>query len=225
MANFEEKRRDWDTLAKTALTPEAQVGRPFSDAEWQELLADISAKLGSAPGTGALLDIGCGNGLVLKRLSSSFVKLAGIDYSDTMIAAAKKLLPAADLSIGAADRLRFGDAAFTHVLCYSICHYFPDVAYVKAAVSEMVRVAQPGGTILFGDVLDQRHEGAIKSGSDKDIEMRIPSILRYSEWLFLDLEALADFACGLPGVTSVEILEQPADFKLSWYRRDIRICL
>ena len=103
----------------------------------------------------------------------------------------------------------------------SIFHYFPSVKYGFDVIDEMIRVCKKGGVILIGDLLDKDDENMIKKGSDKDCEKQIPSIQRYSEWQFFDLNKSRDYFEGKG--YRVDILDQPEDFKCAYYRKDLRI--
>ena len=107
------------------------------------------------------------------------------------------------------------------MLCYSISHYFPSDDYIYQAVDEMIRVCKDGAIILLGDVLDQKFEEEIKDASNKSIEKEMPSIMRYSEWRFFNIEDICRYYgdCGI----YCEIISQPVNIKTSHYRKDILI--
>jgi SAM-dependent methyltransferase len=222
-AEFKEKQQEWNDQAGSSDDPGRQVARPGDADSVARLVADIATKLHINEASGGLLDVGCGNGLVLSRLGAGYKRVFGIDYSEVMIAEAKATMPKARFSVGEAGMLPFEDAAFDRVLCYSIFHYFPDDEYAVRAVAELVRVCAPGGIVLIGDLLDKTFEQRIKGGSNLDYERKIPSIHRYSEWRFYDLRWLA---AQIPRrARQAEVLSQPAEFPLSGYRRDLRIWL
>jgi SAM-dependent methyltransferase len=222
-AKFEEKQREWNHQARSSDDLGRQVARPGDADSVGRLVSDIAAKLRVGEASGSLLDVGCGNGLVLSRLGTGYETVCGIDYSEVMIAQAKAIMPNARFAAGEAGALPFEDATFERVLCYSIFHYFPDEEYAAGAVRELVRVCAPGGIVLIGDLLDKTFEERVKGGSNLDYERKIPSIHRYSEWRFYDLGWLA---AQVPGrARHAEILVQPAEFPLGHYRRDLRIWL
>ena len=220
---FEEKQQEWDQQASSSDDPGAQVARPGSEDVVDRLVADIVEKLDTSAVSGSILDVGCGNGLVLSRLSTSYGNIAGVDYSASMIDKARTLVPNGNFSVGEAQSLPFADGAFERVLCYSIFHYFPDDDYAVRTIGELVRVCAPGGVVLVGDLLDKAHEQEVKGNSNLAYERQIPSIHRYSEWRFYDLDRLAS---QIPDrVQKAEILPQPADFVMGRYRKDLRLCL
>jgi ubiquinone/menaquinone biosynthesis C-methylase UbiE len=220
---FEKKQQDWDRQAFSSEDPGAQVARPGSADAIDRLVSDIAYKLDTSAASFSILDVGCGNGLVLSKLAKDRSKVAGVDYSRAMIDRARALVPNGSFSVGEAQSLPFSDGEFERVLCYSIFHYFPNDEYAVRAIAELVRVCAPGGVVLVGDLLDQSCEQDIKGKSNLDYEEQIPLIHRYSEWRFYDLDWLASQAPDR--VQKTEILLQPSDFALSGYRKDLRLCL
>lgn len=231
MSSFSTKQAEWQQQVKEAKDLRAQVGRPIDEESWQALVNDIKTKLmlgdiekineTTHKKIEKLLDIGCGNALILSELNPFANSVYGIDYADAMIEQAKQVLPKGHFQTGEAGKLPFEGETFDRLLCYSIFHYFPNQDYVLQAIAEMIRVTKPGGVIFIGDLLDDKYEQAIKSGSDLSYEQKIPHIHRYSEWTFCSLEKLLKHF--QPKVTSIEILEQPESFQLRHYRKDLRI--
>ncbi len=103
-----------------------------------------------------LLDIGCGTGTLAAMLVGSplKVRVAGLDYAETMASVASRKAREA----GAADRARFvradsehlpfADASFDVVTCSNSFHHYPDQA---ACVRQMRRVLRPGGRLMLID--------------------------------------------------------------------------
>ncbi len=120
--------------------------------------------IGAAPGRA--LDIGCGPGQILMKLSVRLPqwKLVGIDRSLTMIrrAVETKHFPASsggrgsrsapdnlDFLAGDAGSLPFRDSSFDLVLCNSVLHHLADPSRFFA---EIRRVAKPGAALLLRDL-------------------------------------------------------------------------
>lgn len=231
MTSFNQKRAEWDNQANSTSDLKAQVCRPVGEDDWRALITDIEKKLllpnkDKAQGS-AILDVGCGNALVLSEFANNFEHAYGIDYGDSMITNAQKTLPQGIFSTGEAADLKFSDQQFDRVLSYSIFHYFPDEGYIYKAIDEMIRVTKKGGVILIGDLLDKTFEQQIKSASDLNYEKKLPLILRYSQWTFCDLEKIITHFQQpkyQSKVNKIEILNQPTHFKLHHYRKDLRIC-
>ncbi|MDE3188997.1 MAG: class I SAM-dependent methyltransferase, partial [Acidobacteriota bacterium] len=119
--------------------------------------------------TGAeqVLDVGCGNGLVLfaaaKRLKDGVGKAVGIDIWMEMAGRqnAETLMRNAEIE-GVANRvelreadahqLPFSDASFDVVFASLSLHHAGDKTTRRQVVSEMKRVLKPGGTIVIYDL-------------------------------------------------------------------------
>jgi ubiquinone/menaquinone biosynthesis C-methylase UbiE len=100
---------------------------------------------------GDVLEIAVGTGLNLPYYDER-IRLTGIDLSPQMVALARRrvgdLGRAADLLVGDATRLTFGDATFDTVVCtFSLCT-IPDDG---AAVTEARRVLRQGGTFVYAE--------------------------------------------------------------------------
>jgi ubiquinone/menaquinone biosynthesis C-methylase UbiE len=100
----------------------------------------------------ALLDLGCGTGLLLQRLARELpADLVGCDYSAGMLAHAAARLDEGAVALvrGDAQRLPFRDRSFDALVSTEAFHCFPDQ---DGALAEMARVLVPGGTLVLGFV-------------------------------------------------------------------------
>jgi ubiquinone/menaquinone biosynthesis C-methylase UbiE len=122
------------------------------DAPWVQRLtyrAEQDAVLGelrrSAPG--AILDVGCGTGLLTGRMRSELgrARTVGCDFSPGMLRQAARSHPALPLVRGDAMRLPFADGSFDAVVSTEAFHWFPDQ---EAALREFFRVLAPKGRLL-----------------------------------------------------------------------------
>jgi ubiquinone/menaquinone biosynthesis C-methylase UbiE len=102
------------------------------------------------PGGGFALDIGCGPGQILTKLSARLPewKFIGVDRSFTMIRATP-LQHSLFFLAGDACSLPFGDSSFDLVLCNSVLHHIGDPARLFA---EIRRVGKPRAAILLRDL-------------------------------------------------------------------------
>jgi len=113
---------------------------------WSRLLAASFADVaGVGPGQRAL-DVGCGTGLLAVELAGRLGgdAVAAIDPSEPSVAACAATLPDADVRLGSAEALPFGDATFDLALCQLVVNFMADA---PAGVSEMRRVTKAGGTV------------------------------------------------------------------------------
>lgn len=130
--------------------------------------AMVEAASAELRGRGRVLEIGVGTGRIALPLHEAGVDVIGIDLSAPML---ERLLDKAPGSIpvvhGDATRLPFRDRSFGAAYAVHVLHLIPDW---KTAVDELVRVVEPGGTILvsqgwwgmfaYVDVIEAFAEGA-----------------------------------------------------------------
>jgi ubiquinone/menaquinone biosynthesis C-methylase UbiE len=108
------------------------------------------------PQGAAVLDVGCGTGVVT-RLAAQAVgadgHVTGIDLSEGMLrkarvlADAERIGPRVELVRGDAESLPLPSARFDAVLSLYALRHFPDPA---RATAEMLRVCKPGGRVIIG---------------------------------------------------------------------------
>src|SRR5499426_387897 len=80
------------------------------------------------PLRGALLDVGCGPGLLLAKLAAKYpeLRLAGLDIAPEMIrVATERLGVRAEIKLGDAESLPWEDASFDYVFCVDSFHHYP----------------------------------------------------------------------------------------------------
>ena len=106
---------------------------------------------------GAVLDLGCGNGMfleyLLSRRSDRVERLVGLDVSPGMLEFARRKESLAgddrvELVQGDSCRLPFADGAFDVVYARGLLHHLPDPA---DGAAEMGRVLRPGGVVVTLD--------------------------------------------------------------------------
>ena len=138
--SFRSHGADWDETRA--------LGLPAEALETALLQALPKGRLGR------LLDIGCGTGGLLEKLSPRIEEGLGVDASRDMLALARSRLTERGLThiaVRQADmyRLPLPDAAFDAVTLHMVLHYAEDPA---AALAEAARVLRPGGRLLILDL-------------------------------------------------------------------------
>lgn len=130
---------------------------PEYDTKWsfyvQATTRETLARLSLRP-TERLLDVGCGTGALLCRLSRSHPAglLSGVDPVPEMLAVARRRLPPEiELREGWAERLPFEDERFDVIVSCNMFHY---IRQPDAALREMGRVLSPGGRLVVTDWCD-----------------------------------------------------------------------
>ena len=114
-----------------------RYSRPLATA-----FADVIAP---SPGQ-RVLDVGCGPGALTEELAHRVGAdhVSAIDPSELFVAAVRRLLPTVSVARGGAEHLPYPDAAFDVVLAQLVVHFMTDPV---AGLTEMARVASPGGTV------------------------------------------------------------------------------
>jgi SAM-dependent methyltransferase len=109
-------------------------------------LAALFVDSARLPREGRALDVGCGPGALIEQLAARYgeTEIAGVDPSESFVAAAAARHPWADIRHGIAEHLPFDDDTFDATLAELVVHFMTDAA---AGVREMVRVTRPGGVV------------------------------------------------------------------------------
>ena len=98
-----------------------------------------------------VLEVGCGTGANLALFAEAGCAIAGVDASPAMIDVARgKLGEGADIRLGDAAHLPFGDGSFDLAIAFLTLHEMP-TALREAVVAEMARVTGADGRLLLVD--------------------------------------------------------------------------
>jgi SAM-dependent methyltransferase len=153
---LETVRRTFDESAKTKDRVIAihftEGGRPVDPAIYDAICARIDSLIAFAP-EDEVLEVGAGSGLLLDRIARRVRRVHGTDISAGVL----ELVPAAqniELQQMDSDALRFADASFDKVVLNAVIQCFPDKAYARRCLAEMVRVCRPGGSVYIGDIFN-----------------------------------------------------------------------
>jgi SAM-dependent methyltransferase len=106
-----------------------------------------------------ILDVGCGAGAELRRMTTMGAdpaRIAGIDLMQARIDEARRFLPAARFEVGSAHELPFPDASFDVVTQFVLFSSVVNAGLRAAIACEMLRVLRPGGRIIWYDLRSLR---------------------------------------------------------------------
>jgi ubiquinone/menaquinone biosynthesis C-methylase UbiE len=142
---------DYAAVVYDFLEPLLLLGR---QAEYDRHLLELLA-----PRAGdRVLDLGCGTGLLCRRIADRLNPAAGgeavgIDAAGRMIALARRKRggPGCRFEAMAAERLEFPDAAFDAVVSSLFFHHV-DLDLKRQALGEALRVLKPGGRLVIADM-------------------------------------------------------------------------
>lgn len=91
-----------------------------------------------------VLELGCGTGLILKRVAEIATEAVGIDLSESM--AREAIQRGLDVRIGNVCDLPFEDGRFDLTYALKVLPHVPDV---ERAIAEAFRVTRPGGHLVL----------------------------------------------------------------------------
>jgi 2-polyprenyl-3-methyl-5-hydroxy-6-metoxy-1,4-benzoquinol methylase len=107
------------------------------------------ASLGPGLQDGWCLDVGCGNGSITRQLAGGFRTVVGIDVEQDRLSDFQATIeddPRYRVLRMSADAIGFPNGTFPFVTSFEVLEHVPNV---QASVNEIVRVLQPGGTVVI----------------------------------------------------------------------------
>ncbi|MCL7453697.1 MAG: methyltransferase domain-containing protein [Anaerolineae bacterium] len=173
-----------------------------------------------------VLDVGSGTGVITGELATrTRGKVTGIDHDPEMIAYAERQHGEAAYQLGDAHDLPFTDGWFDVTVCHFLLLWCRDA---RRAAAEMVRVTQPGGSVLvcaepdYGGRIDHpdlpirdwQIQGLVREGAD-------PRMGRKLRGLFA-LPAVRSTDLGLiPGLWDLATLRLEFDAEWALWERTL----
>lgn len=162
----EEFTRQAETFAASASINDKQVVQRIADATGEA-------------GTGRVLDLACGPGIVTAQLAERAAEVVAFDATPEMLRRARERCEKAGLSNvafeqGDAEALPFDDASFDGIATRLAIHHF---AHPDRVIAEMFRVLRPGGTMVIADVIVSEDQGEAALQNAIEI-IRDPSHIR-----------------------------------------------
>ena len=216
------------------------TGEPFAAehiADW----ADRTVELVLRARPRRVFEIGCGTGMLAHRLRPHLDGYVGCDPSEVAIARLQAAGPPGITLVRAAaheittrpvaDALQALGPAPDCVLLNSVTECFPDVAYLRAVLTDAISLVAPGGTVVVGDI---RHAGlhnaycrwaeraADPDATEPELADRAARRAAREEELLVDPPALAAVVAGAPRDIEVAVHAKTmrAATELTRYRYD-----
>ena len=138
-----------------------------------------------------VLEVGCGTGLIMEKLTKVSKSVTGIDISPGMLEHAKKR--GLNVSVADATNIPFEDNSFDLVCSFKVLAHIP---LIRRAISEMVRVTRPGGMIAaeFYNTNSMRYAtkmlraGMVADGvSERDVFIRFDTLDEFRKYFPADM--------------------------------------
>ena len=139
--------------ASAATSPWSGAGYRFymQRLEWD--LLDALGRAGAPLAGARALEVGCGSGYFLNRLTDYGVAHgAGIDLMEDRVAQGRERYPRLELTAGDASRLPWEDGSFDLVTHFTCLSSILDPALRADIAAEMWRVTRPGGVVVSYDM-------------------------------------------------------------------------
>lgn len=153
----DQQRGYWSARASSNLPP-----RSVSIADpWQRDL-EIAFITSHLTASDSVLEVGCGNGEMSRKLHGQVSSLTAIDFSAAMVERARIDTPlevGIDFRQGDATRLAAADSTFDAVVCSRVLINMPTRHLQERAVSEFHRVLRPGGRLILLEGRGESFEG------------------------------------------------------------------
>jgi SAM-dependent methyltransferase len=115
-----------------------------SDSEYVDQILPLVAR--HLHGAHRVLDIGCGEGQVARRIAGSGAEVIGLDPTSSQISTARDRAGGPRYARARADALPCRSAAFDSVV---VCLALEHVDAFEAAIQEVARTLEPGGTFVL----------------------------------------------------------------------------
>lgn len=114
---------------------------------YSRLLSAAMADLADLRVGQRVLDVGCGPGALTSELADRLGggSVTAVDPSEPFVAAARARHPGVEVLRASAESLPFRDGSFDAVLAQLVVHFMADPV---AGLTEMARVARPGGVVV-----------------------------------------------------------------------------
>lgn len=130
-------------------------GKALDEELIQRIASHIQSQL-QLKNDESLLDVCCGNGLLLSCLKPHCREATGIDFSEALIGQAIEKYSAEQLQFLHLDATQFNlKKKFDKVLLYFSFQYFESYETGKLVIENLLKHAKPGALILIGDIPDK----------------------------------------------------------------------
>jgi SAM-dependent methyltransferase len=145
--SFDDFAADYSRLVEGVVAFSGQTHEFFLDAKARQLAEVIRRRFGESASP-RVLEVGCGLGLMQRRLSPRLPRLWGIDTALGCLAQAGRAAGGSRLVAADGQRAPFAEGSFDLVFAVCVLHHVPQ-ARRAALVAEMTRLTRRGGLVAI----------------------------------------------------------------------------
>lgn len=127
-----------------------EIAKEFDQTREKKLWPELLSLFKNAKDGDSVLDVGCGNGRLLKVFEKKKIKYLGIDQSQELIKKAKEKYPKHEFAYG--DILNLGGLAdhdFDYVACLAVLHHIPGENLRIQALGQLKNKIKKDGKIII----------------------------------------------------------------------------
>jgi len=117
--------------------------RSYNWPDVDEAIGGLGLKKGDR-----ILDLGCGNGRLIKALEKYEIEYCGLDISEELVKNARKSFPLEKFVVSNLLKTPFPKESYDAVISIATLHHLPSLNH-KDAFVEMKRILKPGGKLLI----------------------------------------------------------------------------
>ncbi|MEL6706473.1 MAG: methyltransferase, partial [Bacteroidota bacterium] len=232
-------RADVDAGVSLRVWIDSFSGKPLPESEILECVEDSVDRILSLKPR-HVVEVGCGTGLLLRRVAPHCETYVGTDVSAEAVLELKQMaqseptLSHVEIGLGAADEYHVvGSVKPDLIIINEVVQYMPSVEYLARVLTEASRVLAPGGHIFIGGVrsyplLDLFHFSVQLHRSDAadtllDVKARADEARRKEKELAVDPAFFQRIATELPELASAEVRLRGGEAvnELTKYRYDV----
>ncbi|WP_269615883.1 class I SAM-dependent methyltransferase [Prochlorococcus marinus] len=149
----------------------------YSEKNWMMMVEDCIKKI-KVENESCIFEIGCGSGAFLYAASKlKKIQCQGIDYSESLIEIAKKVIPNGKFQVLEAIDTEIKEESIDAVISHSVFQYFPNLNYAFKVIQKIIPSIKKGGSICLMDLNDVEK----KEIYHKDRSLNYESSLQYEE--------------------------------------------
>lgn len=123
-----------------------------------------------------ILEIGCGNGLLLKafsEISTEFVQTPRFYGTDLSLDLIKRCVISVPLVQAPANKQPFKNNSFDLIVMHSVVQYFESNEYLQSVLTEVNRLLRPGGMVMILDIPNSHLKEYMSTQRKKSVRERI----------------------------------------------------